>query len=358
MSGTGFITTWVSGSFYSWIAGFRQKRACGRGIDQTPLFTFPDICHHRPMTQMTAPNGDPISKLCFGAMQFGGTADDTASRGMFEACREAGLNFFDTAYVYTDGQSEEMLGRYAQAERDKLLIASKAAYDKPSTRATILDSFETSCKRLGMDVIDLLYLHRFDPTTPLEESFEALAELQSVGKIRYIGISNFAAWQVVKANHVAAQFGTRVDVLQPMYNLVKRQAEVEILPACIDQGIAVCPYSPLGGGLLTGKYAGGGAGRLEDDHRYKARYGVDWMHATAAALPDVAQAHGTTAPTLAVAWVAKHPGVTAPIISARSVEQLEPSLAAMEFEMSDDLYGEVTALSQAPAPATDRLEEA
>ncbi len=310
------------------------------------------------MTHMTAPNGDPISPLCFGAMQFGGTANDMASEEMYEACRAAGLNFFDTAYVYTEGRSEAMLGRYAQADRDKLLIATKAAYDKPSTRQTILNSFETSRERLGMDMIDLLYLHRFDPDTPLQDSLETLAELQTAGKIRYIGISNFAAWQVMKAQHIARDLGTRIDVLQPMYNLVKRQAEVEILPACIDQEIAVCPYSPLGGGLLTGKYAKQGTGRLKDDHRYEARYNVDWMHQAAADLPKLAAEHNTTAPTLAVAWAARHPGVTAPIISARSAEQLKPSLAALNFIMSDKLYDEITNLSLAPAPATDRLEEA
>lgn len=310
------------------------------------------------MTDMTTRSGSPASSLCFGTMQFGGKADITASEEMYRASREAGINFFDTAYVYTGGQSEEMLGRFAHDEQDEIITATKVAYDKPATRANIIGSFDESRQRMKMDVVDLLYLHRFDPSTTLEESLEALAELQSQKLIRYIGISNFAAWQVVKANHVAATFGTKIDVLQPMYNLVKRQAEVEILPACVDQGIAVCPYSPLGGGLLTGKYAADAGGRLTENAQYKARYNVDWMHDCAAALPRLAAEHGTTAPTLAVAWVAKNPGVTAPIISARSLEQLQPSLAAADFEMSDALYEAVTALSQTPPPATDRLEEA
>ena len=143
-----------------------------------------------------------------------------------------------------------------------------------------------------------------------------------------------------------------------MYNLVKRQAEVEILPACADQGIAVVPYSPLGGGLLTGKYAREDAsGRLAEDARYNARYDVAWMHEAAAALPAIAAQNGTDAATLAVAWVAKNPHIAAPIISARSSEQLAPSLAALDFEMGDALYDQLTALSQAPSPATDRLEE-
>lgn len=315
--------------------------------------TIPD------MINLTTANGAPASKLCFGTMQFGGKADIVASQSMYEDCRTAGINFFDTAYVYTGGQSEAMLGRFVQAERDDVLVATKAAYDKPSTKANVLQSFEESRDRMKVDMIDLLYLHRFDPTTSLQESFEALAELREDGLIRYIGISNFAAWQVMKAAQVARDMGTTVDVLQPMYSLVKRQAEVEILPACADQSIAVVPYSPLGGGLLTGKYATeDAAGRLIDDTRYNARYNVAWMHEAAAALPNIAAEHGTDAATLAVAWVAKNPSIAAPIISARSSEQLAPSMAALDFEMSDTLYDQLTALSQTPAPATDRLEEA
>ncbi|WP_281856058.1 aldo/keto reductase [Litoreibacter halocynthiae] len=311
------------------------------------------------MIHLTTANGAPASKLCFGTMQFGGKADIVASQSMYEDCRTAGVNFFDTAYVYTGGQSETMLGRFVQSERDDVLIATKIAYDKPTTKANVLQSFEESRSRMKVDMIDLLYLHRFDPQTPLQDSFEALAELREDGLIRYIGISNFAAWQVMKAAQVARDLGTTVDVLQPMYNLVKRQAEVEILPACADQGIAVVPYSPLGGGLLTGKYASDeAAGRLIDDTRYNARYNVPWMHEAAAALPALAAKHGTDAATLAVAWVAKNAKVASPIISARSSEQLAPSLAALDFEMSDALYDEVTTLSQTPPPATDRLEEA
>ncbi|PTX54336.1 aryl-alcohol dehydrogenase-like predicted oxidoreductase [Litoreibacter ponti] len=311
------------------------------------------------MTQMLTPNGAPVSRLCFGTMQFGGNADIVASQSMYEDSRAAGINFFDTAYVYTGGQSEAMLGRFAAKERDDILIATKAAYDKPATKENVLASFEESRMRMNIDTVDLMYLHRFDPETPLQDSFEALAELREDGLIRYIGISNFAAWQVMKAAQIARSLGVTVDMLQPMYSLVKRQAEVELLPACHDQGIAVVPYSPLGGGLLTGKYATpGGTGRLSEDSRYTARYNVDWMHEAAAALPQIAADHGTEAATLAVAWVMKNRHVTAPIISARSSEQLAPSLAALDFEMDDTLYAEVTALSQTPAPATDRLEEA
>ncbi|MFY0692282.1 MAG: aldo/keto reductase [Paracoccaceae bacterium] len=309
--------------------------------------------------QLTSPNGAPASALCFGTMQFGGSADEDASRAMYDACRATGINFFDTAHVYNYGKSEEFLGRFAASERDDLIIATKAGYVGGGSRENILTTFAESQQRLGLDMIDMLYMHRWDYRTPLEETFETLAELKQAGKIRYIGVSNYAAWQVVKAIGVAEKMGVGVDILQPMYNLVKRQAEVEILPMCRYEGVHVAPYSPLGGGLLTGKYAGGiEAGRLAEDKRYKARYNVEWMHEAAAALPAIADAHGTHAATLAVAWVAKNPSITAPIISARTTAQLQPSLDALGFEMSDALYAELTALTPTPAPATDRLEEA
>lgn len=309
------------------------------------------------MTHLTTASGEAASRLSFGTMQFGSNADETASAQMFEACRTAGINFFDTAYVYTGGRSEEIYGALAASERDRLITATKVAQTMPSTDGAIRDSLDTSRKRLGMDRIDLLYLHRFDNDTPLEESIETLVALQSDGVIRYIGVSNFAAWQTVKANAIARSLGSRIDVSQPMYNLVKRQAEVEILPACADQDIAVCPYSPLGGGLLTGKYAMGDSGRLNDVEMYKKRYAVDWMHDTAARLLETGKTLHVPTATLAVAWAARHPAVTAPIISARSLDQLQPSLDALDFEMTDSLYAEISALSPRPAPATDRLEE-
>ena len=206
-------------------------------------------------------------------MQFGGNADPNASRELFETARAASLNFFDTAHVYNGGDAERLLGAFARQDRDSLMIATKVAYTGGSSRATILKQFEESRVRLGLDVVDILYLHRWDHETPLEETFETLAKLQNDGKIRHIGASNFAAWQVMKAQAVAVSMGTRIDVLQPMYSLVKRQAEVEILPMAAAERIAVAPYSPLGSGLLTGKYLAGGTGRLSTDKRYAARYG-------------------------------------------------------------------------------------
>ncbi|MBB3995479.1 aryl-alcohol dehydrogenase-like predicted oxidoreductase [Sulfitobacter undariae] len=306
---------------------------------------------------LTSLDGTPASRLAFGTMQFGGRADATASRAMFEAALDAGITHFDTAHVYTDGASEELLGALAKPHRDRLIIATKAAYTGGATPENIRNSAETSRKRMKIDVIDALYLHRFDPDTDMHDSFEALADLKTKGIIRHVGISNFAAWQAVKAAQIAAKFDLEIALIQPMYSLVKRQAEVEILPMAQDMGMLCAPYSPLGGGLLTGKYASGGTGRLSEDARYAARYRFDHMHSAAEGLSTIAARESVASATLAVAWAAAHPTAPTPIISARSAEQLAPSLAALDYTMHSDLYTELAALVPAPPPATDRAEE-
>ena len=304
------------------------------------------------------PAGDPVSRFCFGTMQFGGKADTANSQALYDACRDAGINFFDTADVYTGGTSETLLGGFAKSERDKLVIATKVGAEGGASRDNILKRFDGCRRRLDMDFVEVLYLHRWDANTPLEESFETLAELQQAGKIGAIGVSNYAAWQVMKAQAVAESLGTKISILQPMYNLVKRQAEVEMLPMAQSEGFAVASYSPLGGGLLTGKYAAGDDGRLVTDAMYKARYAVDWMHQAAKDLSALAKDHAVDPATLAVAWVAANAAITCPIISARSVAQLAPSLAALDYDLTDEVMAQLTALTPTPAPATDRLEEA
>ena len=306
---------------------------------------------------LTLASGAPPSDLAFGTMQFGGRADAAESRAMYDACRAAGITHFDTACGYTDGASETLLGGFVATEREHIFVATKVGYQGGAGRANILAQFEGSLKRLDMDYVDLLYLHRWHGDDPLEETFSTMAELLDQGRIRHIGVSNYAAWQVVKAQGVAATFGTRIDAIQPMYNLVKRQAEVEIIPMATDQGISIFPYSPLGGGLLTGKYAQGGNGRLTEDDRYAARYAPAWMHAAAAGLAAIAAELNMAPATLAVSWVMAHPARPVPIISAKSVDQLTPSLAANRAIMTPTLYRRIADLSQTPAPATDRLEE-
>jgi len=295
--------------------------------------------------------------MAFGCMQFGARADDAASAALFHAARAAGIVHFDTAHGYSGGASERILGRLALAERERLIIASKAGYQGGAGRANLLAQVDDSRRRLGMDRIDLLYLHRHDRDTPLEESLETLAGLQAAGVIGAIGLSNFAAWAVMKAQAIALRLGTRIDAIQPMYSLVKRQAEVELLPMAQDQGLAVFSYSPLGAGLLTGKYAAGGTGRLAEDARYAARYADPAAHSAAAGLAQLAADTGHHPATLAVAWVMAHPARPRPIISARDAGQLAPALAALHIRPDPDLLARIGALYPAPPPATDRTEE-
>ena len=309
------------------------------------------------MPDLRTISGQALSRFSFGTMQFGGAAGEAASAEMYSACREAGINFFDTAFLYSEGRSEEISGRLVAPERDDVFIATKCGYHG-ACRSRIEEEFGASRKRLGLETVDLLYLHRWDGETPLEETFETLARCQEDGSVRAFGVSNFAAWQVMKAREVARGLGMEIQFLQPMYNLVKRQVEVEILPMAIAEELAVCPYSPLGGGLLTGKYASGETGRLTTSDIYATRYGFGWMHEAVAKLVEIAGEVGAAPATLAVAWIARHPGIWGPIVSARSTEQLAPSLAAIDFVIDDALHARLSALSPAPPPATDRLEEA
>lgn len=293
--------------------------------------------------------------LAFGAMQFGATADEGAAAAMVEACLAAGVRDFDTAHGYTGGASERMLGALLRGVAG-VRVATKAGYTGGAGRGNLRAQLAESLDRLGMPV-DLWNLHRFDPATPLEETVAALIEAKAEGLVRRIGVSNFAAWQVMKAQAIAAGMGGRIDAIQPMYSAVKRQAEVEILPMAADQGLAVYSYSPLGGGLLSGKYAKGGTGRLTTDARYARRYSVV-PQGVDAAFAGLAAEAGQHPVTLAVAWVMAHPARVVPIVSARDAGQLAPALAAAHVRLDPDLYTAVAALVPAPPPATDRNEEA
>ena len=303
-------------------------------------------------------SGQPVSPFSFGTMQFGQKASESESAEMYAACRTSGINFFDTAHAYTSGASESILGQLAANERDDVFIATKCGEGQSVAPDLIRREFDISRQRLGIDTVDLLYFYRWDRHTPLEESFGVLAEFVQQGTVRFVGVSNYAAWQVMKAQRVAENLDIRITFLQPMYNLVKRQIEVEILPMAMSEGFAVAPYSPLGGGLLTGKYQDGAVGRLKDDPMYTSRYAPEWMHHAAVGLKELAAEAGVHPATLAVAWVARHDGIHGPIISARSAKQLAPSLAAIDYNLDDDLYAALSGLAPTPPPATDRLEEA
>lgn len=312
--------------------------------------------------------GVGVSSLCFGTMSFGGDADEAMLGKLFGRCRDAGINFFDCANIYQGGQSEEILGRLMAGCRNELVITSKVFFATGSdvnargaSRRHIMQAIEDSLRRLQTDYIDLYFIHRFDERTPLEETLRALDDLVRQGKVLYLGASNFAAWQVAKALGISAREGwSRFECLQPMYNLVKRQAEVEILPLAVSEQLGVIPYSPLGGGLLTGKYGRDRrpeSGRLVENRMYQTRYGDEWIMDAAEAFAALARARGYEPAALAVAWVGSHPAVTAPIIGARNLEQLEGSLASADITMTPELRAEIAALSPEPPPATDRNEE-
>jgi len=312
--------------------------------------------------------GLKVSRLCFGTMSFGREADRSAASEMYDACRERGINFFDCADNYSKGKAEEMLGELMAHERDDLVITSKCfnpmgadVNARGANRRHILRNVEASLRRLGTDRIDILFMHRWDPTVPLEETLRALEDLVRAGKVLYLGASNYAAWQVAKGLGISERRGwARFDVIQPMYSLVKRQAEVEILPLARAEGLGVISYSPVGGGVLSGKYGPDrrpeGA-RLATDKSYADRYSEDWVLETAGAFSALAAERGHHPVSLAVAWAAANPDVTCPIVGARDVEQLGPSLDALEIEMTPAFRAEISALSRTPPPATDRLEE-
>ena len=309
--------------------------------------------------------GVRVSPLCMGVMTFGDAADERESARMFERCLEVGINFFDCANVYGGGESERVLGRLMAGKRDELVITSKVGMGgglngSGGSRRHIMQEVEASLRRLGTDRLDIYFLHSYDDDTPLEETLRAFDDLVRQGKILYPAVSNWAAWQVARAQGLCVLQGwAPIACLQPMYSLIKRQAEVEILPMAAELGIGVISYSPLGGGLLSGKYADGPPpqGRLLENEMYKLRYGPEHYWEAARQLAVLARQRGVHPVTLAVAWVMGGTAITAPIIGARNLAQLEASLAALELDLSEAGRAELTALTPTPPPANDRLEE-
>jgi len=312
--------------------------------------------------------GVKVSSLCFGTMSFGGIADKKVSREMFNQCRDAGINFFDCADVYVKGKSEEILGEFMADCRDEVVITSKVYFNTGkginnggANRYHIVRAVEASLKRLKTDYIDLYFIHHFDETTPIEETLSVLNDLVRQGKVLYIGASNYAAWQVAKALGISKQHAwARFECIQPMYNLVKRQAEVEMLPMALSEQVGVISYSPLGGGLLSGKYGvkqKPASGRLLENEMYKVRYADEEVYRIAERFTACAKELAVNPVSLAIAWVHATPGITAPILGARNPEQLAPAIAALDIDMTTELYERISQLSPKPPIATDRNEE-
>ena len=294
--------------------------------------------------------GLDVSTICLGCMSYGlpdrgtheWTLDEEASRPFIRRAVEEGINFFDTANVYSDGTSEEIVGRALQefARREEIVLATKLCGQMRKTRngsglsrKEVMFEIDESLRRLGTDYVDLYQIHRWDSRTPIEETMEALHDVVKAGKARYIGASSMWAWQFAKAQHVAESNGwTRFVTMQNHYNLVYREEEREMLPLCVDQGVGVIPWSPLARGLLTRDLSDNTA-RSETDEFGKTLYvrantEIIERVASIAAQRDVSRAQ------IALAWVAKHPAVSAPIVGATKPHHLDDAIASVAIELT------------------------
>ena len=320
--------------------------------------------HYRTLGE----TGVRVSCLCMGTVTFGREADEETAAAMFHRCRDAGINFFDTANVYAGGQAEKILGHLIADCRDEIVLTSKVGFPtgddvnaRGLSRHHIVHSVEASLRQLGTDRLDLYFVHTFDPHTPIEETLRALDDLVHQGKILHPAASNWAAWQIATALGISAREGlARFACIQPMYNLVKRQAEVEILPLAQAERLGAISFSPLGSGLLSGKYGTARRperGRLIENPMHATRYEAPRNYEIAEQFTAHARERGVHPAALAVAWVMAHPAITAPIMGARNLEQLEALLAAADVQMTPEWRAEISALSIEPSPATDRSEE-
>ncbi len=303
--------------------------------------------------------GIQVSRLCYGTVGI--------TKEKFDRCLDAGINFFDTADVYDDGNAEILLGELMDGMRDRLVISSKTGF--PTTddissgglsREHILSAVEGSLERLHTDWIDFYFVHTFDPMTDMEETLRALDSLVQQGKIRFPAVSNWAAWQIAKALGIAeAKSLAPFACIEPLYSLLKRQAEVEILPLAISENLGVVAYSPIAAGILTGKYAqdDGSEGRMAHDPLTQHRYANEEYFAIATRFAEHAHERGADPAALALAWVMSHPAVSAPIFGASTVKHVDIALSSLEIEMTSDWREEISALSNQPPKATDRLEE-
>lgn len=297
--------------------------------------------------------GLKVSELCLGAMTFGRESSEEISIQMLNRFIEAGGNFIDTADVYSQGISEEILGRWLKTQpRDDFVIATKVRWPMGSgpnhvglSRKHILDAVANSLRRLNTDYIDLYQVHMWDFTTPIEETLHTLDILVSAGKVRYVGVSNFSGWQLQKAIDLSRHMGWEAfTCLQPLYNLLDREAEWELIPICLNEGLGIIPWSPLRGGWLSGKYQRGMAAPPEGT-RVKTAEEQGWTESWSLydnehtwhvidTLMAVAQEVGKTPAQVALNWLLQRPGITAPIIGARTMAQLEDNLGAAGWSLS------------------------
>ncbi len=304
-----------------------------------------------------------VSELCLGTMTFGRELDEEGARSIFSRFLQAGGNFVDTADVYEKGASEEIVGRALRdVHREDLVLATKVRFpmgDSPNavglSRKHVISGCEASLGRLGTDYIDLYQVHMWDAATPLEETLSALTDLVRAGKVRYVGASNFAGWQLVKALCVSELNGSEKFVsLQPQYSLVERNIEREVLPACREEGIGVIPWGPLGGGFLSGKYRRGEkppegsriAGVPDEFEEAWTKRAVERNWRTLEVLGEISEETGRSYAQIALNWLLQREGVAAPIIGARRLDQLEDNLDAAGWDLEEE---QAARLSEASA---------
>jgi aryl-alcohol dehydrogenase-like predicted oxidoreductase len=306
--------------------------------------------------------GLDVSRLCLGCMSYGESGrgahpwslDEDTSRSHIRAALDAGINFFDTANVYSAGSSEEIVGRALDdfADRDEIVIATKVCGRMrrgPNggglSRKAILSEIDHSLRRLRTDYVDLYQIHRWDPTVPIEETLEALHDVVRAGKARYIGASSMWAWQFSKALHLADRHGwTRFVTMQNHYNLLYREEEREMLPLCRDEGIGVIPWSPLARGRLTRPWDAETARKQTDE--FGATLYRDDDAAIVAGVLDLARERGVAPAQVALAWLLRQPGVTAPIVGITRLEQLADAVSAVDLRLDDEEAARLEALYQ------------
>jgi aryl-alcohol dehydrogenase-like predicted oxidoreductase len=316
-------------------------------------------------------SGCAVSTLCIGTMTFGTETDEAGSHEQLDAFFEAGGNLIDTADVYSDGVSEEIIGRWLARQpaeiRGQVVLATKGRFprgggpnDAGLSRRHLRDALDASLRRLGVDSVDLYQVHAFDPHTPLDETLRVLDDAVRAGKIHYVGLSNYTGWQVQKVVDLAEFKGlARPVTLQPQYNLLVREIEWEVIPACESTGLGLLPWSPLGGGWLTGKYTKEerptGATRLGEDpdrgvEAYDRRSAVQRTWDVIDAVQSVASARGVSMAQVALAWLVDRPMVSSVILGARTLEQLQDNLGAAGLHLSRQEIEQLDAASD-PAPA-------
>ena len=301
--------------------------------------------------------GVKVSPLCLGTMMFGSPTDETSSIRIMHKAHDLGINFFDTANVYNDGDSERVVGKAISDRRDQIILATKGRLkmgdgpnDVGASRVHLMREVENSLRRLATDYIDLYYLHTPDPTTHMEETWRTLDTLVQQGKIRYIGVSNFRAWDLCGLLCTIERLQLeRITCLQPLYNIVNRDTEVELFPLCQDQGMGVVSYSPLARGVLSGKYKAGqplpeGSRAARGNQRLLETEMREESYAVAERLRPLAAAHGVTLTRFCLAWCLANPLLTAIIIGPRTMEQFDDNVGCLSCQITPEDEDAVDAL--------------